>query len=632
MKWLRTTLFVGLFLCAGALLLHGCESETPNHEDGATRVRVTTLRTDPLSGAIFTTVEDGTRVNANLFEQREDVYLDGGPGPHAPAEAAGLPEGDFFFQVTDPSGKDLLSTDHITCRRFHVNANGVIDAAFDGTNYTWARGDWTAAPCRYAEGVDGDHGDLGAITVQLYPYDQTPNNGGVYKVWATRVTDYAGDINLVPVGRKDQVNGEGWEPGNAHGFVPAASRTDNYKVLRHGPPFEPPWLTIAKFHDADLDGQFDFGEEAVVGWTVSGVDPVGVAFSAYTPFGTYADTGTWLLTEAQPEHTVQTAAWLDGVLLSVYPTASPEVAVTFAGTSGETHHVLYGNVGAGDLDACKVYDRNGDGEAGADEPNVPGWPITVTGVDVTGAPYGPVTLVTDTSGCVTFDDLLPGTYTVSEAVLTNGWAATGATSAEFTVQSNLYEATVQGTHHDVDFTNLCFGTADFDTKGYWHNKNGLAELTAADLAFVNGLAPYVAASPYFDTGDEPFDGFFADGTPVEATTGTALEELAPAGTALAEVSHFLVDSNAGGDPNEQLAQQLLAFTFNTLHRLDDLAATIVLPDGSLVSASALTDEAVEAWAHGDDATRNQVAGRLDALNNNDAVPFVHYFPCTVYAP
>ena len=49
------------------------------------------LTAPPLSGAIFTTLVDGARVNANLYEAKEDVYLDGGPPQNAPASAAGLP-------------------------------------------------------------------------------------------------------------------------------------------------------------------------------------------------------------------------------------------------------------------------------------------------------------------------------------------------------------------------------------------------------------------------------------------------------------------------------------------------------------------------------------------------------------
>ena len=84
----------------------------------------------PVSGGIFTTEFDGTVVNGNTkYQFKEDVYLDGGPPPNAPAFAAGLPEGDYYFQVTDPSGKDLLSSDNINCRRVHVNEFGVIVAA-----------------------------------------------------------------------------------------------------------------------------------------------------------------------------------------------------------------------------------------------------------------------------------------------------------------------------------------------------------------------------------------------------------------------------------------------------------------------------------------------------------------------
>ena len=75
----------------------------------------------PLSGAIFTTLPDGSVVNANVqYQSKCDVYLDGGPPPGAPQGAAGLPDGSYYFQVTDPSGKKLLSTDAVSNRRFTV--------------------------------------------------------------------------------------------------------------------------------------------------------------------------------------------------------------------------------------------------------------------------------------------------------------------------------------------------------------------------------------------------------------------------------------------------------------------------------------------------------------------------------
>jgi hypothetical protein len=156
--------------------------------------------TTPLSGAIFTTDETGVPVNLNIYAAKEDVYLNGGPGINAPDDAAGLPAGDYYFQVTDPSGKTRLSSDPVTCRRVTVDASGVFTSVAN------------SGACAHVTGTDGE--DEG-ITVQLFPFDDTPNNGGVYKVWLTPVDLLDCDV-----------------PGNKHCFVPRYSKTDNFKV-RH---------------------------------------------------------------------------------------------------------------------------------------------------------------------------------------------------------------------------------------------------------------------------------------------------------------------------------------------------------------------------------------------------------------
>jgi hypothetical protein len=90
-----------------------------------------------------------------------------------------------------------------------------------------------------------------------------------------------------------------------------------------------------------------------------------------------------------------------------------------------------------------------------------------------------------------------------------------------------------------------------------------------------------------------------------------------------------VDPNAGGDPREQLAQQLLAFIFNSLHRVGSQYAAIQLPDGTWTTPAALIAQAVAAWS-GDDTTAQSALQSLpDGLNNSDALPFVHYLPCAV---
>ena len=68
-------------------------------------VAVVQPRAHAPSGAIFTTLPDGSEVNYNIYAAKEDVYLDGGPGVGAPQDAAGLDDGRYVFQVTDPSGK-----------------------------------------------------------------------------------------------------------------------------------------------------------------------------------------------------------------------------------------------------------------------------------------------------------------------------------------------------------------------------------------------------------------------------------------------------------------------------------------------------------------------------------------------
>ncbi len=152
---------------------------------GACSPDPTSSQSDDLSGngneagAIFTTTANGSRVDANIYALKTDVYLDGGPGGKAPHSAAALPPGDYYFQVTDPSGKQVLSSDDITCRKIHFD-NGQITEVYRGPS-----------GCLHASGIDQNDGQL---TVQLMPYDDTPNNGGEYKVWVTPVDRWDGQF------------------------------------------------------------------------------------------------------------------------------------------------------------------------------------------------------------------------------------------------------------------------------------------------------------------------------------------------------------------------------------------------------------------------------------------------------
>ncbi|WP_413249159.1 hypothetical protein [Sinomonas flava] len=149
-----------------------------------------------ISGAIFTTDSSGTPVNLNIYQAKEDVYLNGGPGINAPAGAAGLPDGTYSFQVTEPDGAPL-SSDPVSCRQFTVSGGVIQDVV-------------AAGGCEHATGSDGEDG---GATVQLFPYNDTTNPGGVYKVWVTPTSLL--DCNA---------------PGNKNCFVPRYSKVDNFKV------------------------------------------------------------------------------------------------------------------------------------------------------------------------------------------------------------------------------------------------------------------------------------------------------------------------------------------------------------------------------------------------------------------
>lgn len=153
------------------------------------------------SGAIFTSDQAGQPVNQNIYSYAQDVYLNGGPNNN---NSSGLPANTtFYFQVTDPSGRVLLSADLAECRQVVTNADGRIYGVPAGPG------------CFHSVGtVDPSNGSL---AVQLYPFNPTPNKGGEYKVWLIPVSD----ATIADDGRNLE-------------FSNRNAKTDNYK-LRNAP-------------------------------------------------------------------------------------------------------------------------------------------------------------------------------------------------------------------------------------------------------------------------------------------------------------------------------------------------------------------------------------------------------------
>ncbi|MCG9729445.1 hypothetical protein L1D44_06225 [Shewanella sp. Isolate13] len=696
------------------------------------------MAANALSGAIFTTTEDGGIVNENVrYGSKLEVYLDGGPRMNAPASAAALPDGNYYFQVTDPSGKKLLSLDPVICREVKITNGVITEYLGDGRSYqnkgkevscTEFPTNGNKTTTVHAFNPDMDHGGapLYAMVIQLYPYADTPNKGGVYKAWMTPVDNY-GAVN------------EGF-----HGFIPRYSKTDNFKVKEKKPQYG--IIALRNYHDANLNCRLDLGEKFIWQWQYGIEDGLNVRNDDNTNDESTGDPTTILLKEALGQlndlWSLDHFRWTehqDKNLNSQYFTTSgyvhdyqafsslntgPEDPSLWDGddpndfiqrfvmempcpdlfddglaphTSNEFSDfiptalgveslvdsdpqitITLSQVGFANIKVKKIFDTNNNGIQDGNEVGLANWPVrlkyapsllesnggpipdtisstvnadvyaeVVARFGLTADPIlenGYANRMTDANGEMTFSVLLPNGY--GDAPLTQypsdfyqveeataqGWMATSSITIEFDVRSeasgpdgrlppimgNAYLDNSNNPLDDVVFTNICFNEASFGTKGYWHNKNGLGEMeTAFVTSYINTLDPYDSETSYFGKGDEPFDGEFSDGTDVDpAYKNDSITDgiSAGAGTVKAEVSHFLIDSNGGGDPREQLAQQLLAFLFNIEYRLGG-DAVLMMPGGGTMSTADIVSAAISAWQGTDAAAQNHYKTLLDTFNN-----------------
>jgi len=167
----------------------------------------------------------------DTFRGLPAVYVAGGTDPKAPCSGNVLPDGIYYFQVTTPSGSQLLSTDDLESRRILVFAS------------------------RFAGVPAGGHatrpGPCESVIVQLSPYLPTPDPGCEYKIWLTRVEDYQ-------AGR------------GTFGFLPEFSETDNF-IVRFGLLPEQTTIRGIVFYDLNRNGVYDSAlpeEVPLPGWKI----------------------------------------------------------------------------------------------------------------------------------------------------------------------------------------------------------------------------------------------------------------------------------------------------------------------------------------------------------------------------
>lgn len=147
----------------------------------------------------FPTIPDGSVKKETGFSERDQVYvhtipLHTGDSRNNYYQAK---DGDYVFQVTNPRGRVLLSSDPAECRIVRIERGKIV--ALRKPIGHWRLADRPANDhCNTQDEHEGQPGaglahDINtdslngrpAITVQLMPFDFTPNKNGYYRLWLT---------------------------------------------------------------------------------------------------------------------------------------------------------------------------------------------------------------------------------------------------------------------------------------------------------------------------------------------------------------------------------------------------------------------------------------------------------------
>jgi uncharacterized repeat protein (TIGR01451 family) len=177
--------------------------------------------------------------------------------------------------------------------------------------------------------------------------------------------------------------------------------------------------------DVNNNGVIDASENGLAGVSVrlTGTDAAGnpVDVMATTDAsGRYMfvdlSPGTYTVTEpTQPTGTFngQTVAGSTGGTASPVSTLPSEIAGIVLGINQHSVDNNFGEISGGSISGKVFNDHNDNGVVEGDEPGIPNVEVVLSGTDDQGNPVN-VTTTTDAQGNYRFEDLRPGTYTVTE--------------------------------------------------------------------------------------------------------------------------------------------------------------------------------------------------------------------------
>jgi hypothetical protein len=227
------------------------------------------------------------KVNCNLYGSKNFVWINGGPSNGANALTAGT----YFFAVLDPGGQkdpndgtdgnlsDASPTtntpggDAYTNREFTVASSGKIATSL-GTHAT-----------------DAFYTDPNGLFINLMPYDDTTNPGGVYILAICLIsgdqatTPIAGNVPVAPSACK-------YDAFKA----PSSTCTENCTPSTFGV------VSGEKYYDGNLNGQLDNNESGIPGWKIDWTDTASGVITTGTGglFSQSFTADTYNFTEEQP--------------------------------------------------------------------------------------------------------------------------------------------------------------------------------------------------------------------------------------------------------------------------------------------------------------------------------------------
>lgn len=360
-----------------------------------------------VSGAVTIVNESGSP--QDVFNDKSDVFFTAGPTATPCAFTQFLPDGRYYFQVTDLSGATLLSSDPVNERL--VTIRGGVLFSYDGHTHEveMVEGAPEEQSGESEESGEAEDATLrnacGGASVGLAPFRDAGSRDASYLFWLTPIARFTGEPTQI-----DPVCGAGC----FHGFRPESSLTTTFRVEDKRFCEDAFCVSGTKFEDRNGNGVQDSGEPGLPGVRITAEPEDGVALHGLTDAqGLFRVCGLthendFRVTETVPFGYRQTGP-LDRRI------SRRLIAIDF-GYFVEMCDQNFSGLDFGNqlipnaIGGIKFEDLNANGLRDPGEPGLEGFVITLT-------PSGggaAQTVTTDANGNFLFTNLSAGTFTLSE--------------------------------------------------------------------------------------------------------------------------------------------------------------------------------------------------------------------------